>query len=120
MTIDATFWVAISFFIFIGLLFYFKIPQKVGSSLDVNILKIKNQIEDAEKLKDEAKNILSENEKKISGSKNEIQNMIDKANENSEKNIIATNNDFHKLMENRKKSTEQKIIQIKEQAIKDI
>ena len=29
MNIDATFWVAISFFIFVGLIFYFKIPEKV-------------------------------------------------------------------------------------------
>ena len=29
MTIDATFWVMISFFAFVGLLIYFKIPQKI-------------------------------------------------------------------------------------------
>ena len=29
MNFDATFWVAISFFIFLGVLFYFKVPQKV-------------------------------------------------------------------------------------------
>ena len=40
-------------------LFYFKIPQKVQNILDETILKIQNQIEDAEKLKDEANNILS-------------------------------------------------------------
>ena len=65
MTIDATFWVAISFFIFLGVLIYFKIPQKVKSVLDENISNIKNQIDEAEKLKEEAKNILSEHEKKL-------------------------------------------------------
>ena len=57
MIIDATFWVAISFIIFIGVLIYFKIPQKVKNILDQNILDIKDQITEAEKLKDEAKNI---------------------------------------------------------------
>ena len=33
MTIDATFWVAISFFIFFGVLIYLKIPQKINESL---------------------------------------------------------------------------------------
>ena len=33
MTIDATFWVAISFFIFFGGLIYLKVPQKINSSL---------------------------------------------------------------------------------------
>ena len=42
MTIDATFWVAISFLIFIGVLIYFKIPSKVMTVLNENILTIKN------------------------------------------------------------------------------
>ena len=58
MTFDATFWVTISFFIFIGILIYFKIPQKVKTILEQNILDIKNQISEAEKLKEDAKNIL--------------------------------------------------------------
>ena len=103
MTIDAAFWVAISFFIFLGILVYFKIPQKVKEFLEVNISNIKNQINEAEKLKEEAKNILSEHEKKISNSKDEVKSMIAKANENSEKNILKTNKDFHNLLENRKK-----------------
>ena len=103
MTIDATFWVAISFLIFLGILIYFKIPQKIKNVLDENILNIKNQIDEAEKLKEEAKNILSEHEKKISNSKNEVKSMINKANEEAEKNIIKTNKEFHSLMENRKK-----------------
>ena len=42
MTIDATFWVAISFFLFFGLLIYFKIPQKVNETLSNLIINIKN------------------------------------------------------------------------------
>ena len=111
MTIDATFWVAISFFIFLGILIYFKIPQKVKNVLDENISNIKNQINEAEKLKEEAKNILSEHEKKISNSKAEVKSMINKANEDSEKNIIKTNEEFHSLMDSRKKNAEEKIRQ---------
>ena len=65
MIIDATFWVMISFFVFIGLLIYFKIPQKIKTTLEENINNIKNQIDEAEKLKEEAKNILTEHEKKL-------------------------------------------------------
>ena len=81
MTIDATFWVMISFFLFIGLLIYFQIPQKIRTTLEENILSIKNQIGEADKLKEDAKNILIENEKKISNSKAEVKSMIAKANE---------------------------------------
>ena len=120
MTIDATFWVMISFFAFIGLLIYFKIPQKIKTTLEENIDNIKNQIDEADKLKEDAKNILAEHEKKISNSKAEVKEMIDKANEVAEKNVIKTNQDFHNLMETRKKNAEERIKQLKNQALKDI
>ena len=120
MIIDATFWVAISFVIFVGLVLYFKIPEKVKSLLDENINNIKKQIDNAEKLKEEAKLMLSECEKKISNSKSEIKTMINDANEMAEKNILKTNKEFHTLMESRKKNTEERIRQMKNQALKDI
>ena len=120
MIIDATFWVTISFFIFIGILVYFKLPQKIKKVLDDNILNIKNQINEAEKLKEDSKNILTEHEKKISNSKIEVDVMLNKANEEAEKNVIKTNEEFHNLMENKNKNTEERIKQLKNQAIKDI
>jgi F-type H+-transporting ATPase subunit b len=120
MTIDATFWVMISFFLFVGLLIYFQIPQKIKIALEENILNIKSQIDEANKLKEDAKNILTEHEKKISNSKAEVKSMINMANEQAEKNIIKTNQDFHNLMENRKKNAEERIKQLKNQAFKDI
>ena len=120
MTIDATFWVMISFFLFVGLLIYFQIPQKIKKTLEENILNIKNQIDEAYKLKEDAKNILTEHEKKISNSKTEVKLMISKASEEAEKNIIKTNKDFYNLMENRKKNAEERIKQLKNQALKDI
>ena len=120
MTIDATFWVTISFLIFLWILIYFKIPQKIKETLEQNILNIKNEINEAEKLKEDAKNILAEHEKKISNSKNEVKKMIDKASDEAEKNVIRVNKEFHNLMENKKKNLEQRVGQLKDQAEKDI
>ena len=120
MTLDATFWVTISFFIFVGILIYFKIPQKVKETLEQNILNIKKQISEAEKLKEDAKNILTDHEKKISNSKKEVKEMINKANEEAEKNVVRINKEFHDSMENRKKNAEERIRQLKNQATKDI
>ena len=120
MTFDATIWVTISFFIFIGILIYFEIPQKIKTILEQNILDIKNQINEAEKLKEDAKNILIDHEKKISNSKQEVKEMLNKANDEAEKNVIRINKDFHNLMENRKKNAEERVRQLKNQAEKDI
>ena len=120
MSFDATFWVAVSFVIFVGVLFYFKVPQKIFTTLDENINKIKKDIEEAEKLKEEAKNVFSDYESKLDKSKVEIDLMIKNAQKESEKNIIKINEQFHKIFENRKKMAEDKIKQMKLQATKDI
>ena len=120
MIIDATFWVAVSFFIFIGVLIYFKIPQKISDTLSENINTIKSEVEDAENLKEESKNILSEYEKKISNAKTEVKTMLDVATSEAEKHVLKTNEEFHSQMENRKKNTEDRIKQMKNQALKDI
>ena len=46
--------------------------------------------------------------------------MVEDANLNVEKNILKTNAEFHSLMENKKKEADQRIVQMKNQAIKDI
>ena len=103
MNFDATFWVAVSFFLFVGVLLYFKVPQKIFTTLDESINKIKKDIEEAEKLKEEAKNILSDYESRLDKSKVEIDLMIKNAQKKSETNIIKINDQFHKIFENRKK-----------------
>ena len=120
MIIDATFWVAISFLIFVIVLIYLKIPLKVKNLLDENIIQIKKQIDESELLKEEAKSKLAEHEIKIGNSKSEVQKMIREANSQAEKNVIKSNEVFHKQMETRKKNTEEKIKQLKNQAFKDI
>jgi F-type H+-transporting ATPase subunit b len=120
MIIDATFWVAVSFFIFLGVLIYFKSPQKIASALSDSINTIKAEVDDAESLKEESKNILSEYEKKISNAKNEIKKMLDVATDDADRDVLKINEEFHIQMENRKKNTEDRIKQMKNQAIKDI
>ena len=103
-----------------------RIPRKLVSRtsvkniLDDNINKIRQQVDESEKLKEEAKNKLAEYEKKIDSSKIEVKKMIEKANEKAEKNILASNEIFHNQMELKKKNFEDKIKQLKNQAIKDV
>mgnify|MGYP001323847089 FL=1 len=120
MIIDATFWVAVSFFIFIAGIVCLKFPQKINSSLSNQINEIKKELDEAEKLKVEAKNLLSDYENKIDKSKKETQEIINIAKKNSEKNILDKTKKFHQLIENRQKIAEQKINQMKENALKDI
>ena len=55
MSIDATFWVGVSFIIFFGALIYLKVPHKVNDLLIKLISDIKKEIDESEKLRIEAK-----------------------------------------------------------------
>ena len=120
MTIDATFWVAISFFIFFGVLIYLKVPQKINITMANQINEIKKELDNAEKLKEEAKNLLSDYENNIDKSIKESKEIIDIAKKENEKIIIEKTKKFHQIIEERKKNNEQKIFQMKENALKDI
>ena len=120
MIIDATFWVAIAFIIFISGLIYLKIPQKINSLLNNMIEDIRKEINEAEKLKKEAKNLLNESQEKLENAQKENEKIIKDAREESQKLIIEINNKFFQTSENRKKITEQKIVQMKVDAIKSI
>ena len=120
MTINATFWVAISFFIFLGGLIYLKVPQKVNNSLVDKIKEIKKEIDNANKLKEEAKKLLGDYENKIDKSKKESKEILDAAKNEAEKIIIEKTKKFHQVTEERKKNAELKIKLMKENALKDI
>ncbi len=120
MVIDATFWVAVSFVIFFGALIYFKIPQKVIEMLDKMISDIKNEIDESEKLRTEAKTLLDNSQKKLDSGQSVSNEILDEAKKDADKLVIELNDKFHKSSEIKKNLAENKISQMKEAAIKEI
>tara|TARA_B100000029_G_scaffold360303_1_gene353226 strand:+ start:371 stop:868 length:498 start_codon:yes stop_codon:yes gene_type:complete len=120
MEFDSTFWVAVSFIIFLGILIYFKIPQKVNDLLNKMILEIKNEIDESEKLRKESKNLLDNAQIKLDKANTESEQIINQAKKESEKLIIEMNDKFHKSAEIKKNLAHAKITQMKKSAIKDI
>ena len=120
MAIDATFWVAISFVIFIGVLVYFKIPQKVSQMLDGMISDIKNEINKSKKLRTEAKTLVDNAQNKLDTAQSVSNEILEEAQKDADKLIIELNDKFHKSSEIKKNLAENKIRQMKEAAIKEI
>jgi F-type H+-transporting ATPase subunit b len=120
MVIDATFWVAVSFLIFFGGLIYLKIPQKINNLLSKLISDIKNEIDESEKLRTEAKILLDNAQAKLESSKDQSKEILDQSKKDSDKLTIELNNKFHKSIEIKKASIENKISQMKEAALKEI
>ena len=120
MIFDATFWVAVSFFIFFGALIYLKVPGKVNEILANIITDIKKEIDESEKLRAETKNMLDEAQKKLDTADKEVNKILKQAKDDSEKLVLEMNEKFHNSSEIKKNATQQKINQMKENAIKDI
>ena len=120
MAIDATFWVAVSFLIFFGGLIYLKIPQKINELLNKLIFDIKNEIDESEKLRTEAKILLENAQSKLDTAQNNGAKIIEQAKKDADRMIIEMNDKFHKSSEMKKSLAENKIIQMKEAALKEI
>ena len=120
MAIDATFWVAVSFVIFFGGLIYLKVPQKINEILNKLILDIKNEIDESEKLRSEAKVLLEKAQNKLNTAQSVGDDIIEQAKKDSDKLIIELNDKFHKSSEIKKNLAENKISQMKETAINEI
>ena len=120
MEIDATFWVAVSFIIFFGILIYLKVPKKINEILKKLIADIKNEIDESEKLRTEAKALLDKAQKKLDTAQSVSSEILEQAKKDGDNLIIELNDKFHKSSEIKKNSTEIKINQIKDAAIKEI
>ena len=120
MIIDSTFWVAVSFVIFFGVLIYLKIPQKINEILNKLISDIKNEIDESEKLRSEAKILIDNAQNKLNTAQSVSDEILQQAKIDSDKLIIELNDKFHKSSEIKKNLTQNKINQMKEAAIKEI
>tara|TARA_X000001036_G_C20189447_1_gene606823 strand:+ start:102 stop:599 length:498 start_codon:yes stop_codon:yes gene_type:complete len=120
MAIDATFWVAVSFVIFCVGLIYLKIPQKINEVLSKLITDIKNEIDESEKLRLEAKTLLNNAQNKLDTAQKTSKEIIEQAKKDSDNLIIEMNDKFHKSSEIKKNLAENKIVQMKEAALKEI
>ena len=120
MAIDATFWVAVSFVIFILALVYLKVPNKINETLSKMILDIKNEIDESEKLRNESKVLLNNAQSKLEQAKIETKKIQEQAKKDSENLILEMNDKFHKSAEIKKNLAQTKISQMKNQALKEI
>ena len=120
MVIDATFWVAISFIIFVGGLIYLKIPQKINELLNKLILDIKNEINESEKLRWEAKILMDNAQSKLDTAQVVSNDILEQAKKDCDHLVIEMNDKFHKSSEIKKSLADNKITQMKDAALKEI
>ncbi|SOE17727.1 F-type H+-transporting ATPase subunit b [Hoeflea halophila] len=73
---DATFWAFIGLIIFLGIIAYVKVPAMIAGSLDKRADQIRNELEEAKKLREEAQQLLAEYQRKRKEAESEAENIL--------------------------------------------
>ena len=117
---DATFWVGVSFCLFVFLLVYKKVPGIINNVLEGKITEIKNKIEDAENLKKESNHLLGKYQKQLDESKKECEEILQRALKINENDNSAMEEKMNSMMILKEKNINEKINQAKNGAIKEM
>jgi F-type H+-transporting ATPase subunit b len=76
---DNTFWATAALFIFLGIVVYMKVPAMIAKALDGRADKIRSDLEDARRLRDEAKALLAEYQQKRKDAEAEAAGIVEAA-----------------------------------------
>ena len=120
MLLEAEFWVALGFFLFIGVLAYFGVPQKMLAALDSRGERIKAELDDARRLRDEAEALLAEYKRKRQAAEVEAEAIIAGAREEAERVAAEAKARMEEFVARRSKVAEAKIAQAETQAVAEV
>lgn len=114
------FWVAVSFFLFLGLVFYFGIHKKIGAALDARAAAISKEIDEARALREEAQAVLADYRQKQGNAAQEAQAIVELASKEAEAFAAETSRNMKEQFERRMKLAEDKIARAEADAIRDV
>ena len=117
---EAEFWVAVSFFIFIGVLVYLGIHKKVASALDARALRISKELEETLRLREEAEKLLTDYRRKLGDVVTEVDNIIALAAKQAETLAEETRQSLKEHVERRIKLAEEKIARAEIEAVREL
>lgn len=117
---DPAFWVAIAFFGFIGVAIYFKLPGMITKILDERAKKIRNELDEAQRLREEAQALFAEYQRKTRNAAQEAEDIVTHAQAEAKRHAEQASKDLADMMERRTIQAEQKIAQAEAQAVQDV
>lgn len=117
---DATGWVSIAMLAVIAILLWKKVPAAIGRALDKKIAGIRDQLDEASKLRAEAEALKAEYETKAAAADGEAAAMRRLAQAEADAIVAQARTDAEKLVERRTRMAEDKIAAAERTAIADI
>ena len=117
---DATFWALVGLVIFLALMVYVKVPKMVGKSLDDRAAKIRDELEQARRLREEAQQLLAEYQRKRKEAEREAEEIIESARHEADMLVREAKQKTEEYVARRTALAEQKIGQAERDAVNEV
>jgi F-type H+-transporting ATPase subunit b len=108
---EAEFWVAVAFVIFVGVLIYFGIHNLITGALDQRTARIRADLDEARRLKDEAAALLAEYRRKQQTAEREAAQIVAGAKAEADRLAVEAKTRMEEFVARRTKMAETKIAQ---------
>lgn len=117
---DATFWATVAFLIFLAIVFYMKVPGAISKSLDARADRIRTELEDARKLREEAQQLLAEYQRKRKEAEKDAADIVDAAKREADILVADARQKTEDYVARRTALAEQKIGQAEREAVNEV
>jgi F-type H+-transporting ATPase subunit b len=119
-TEQATLWVFLALIIFIGVLVYLKVPGMAVAALDKRSAKIKADLDEARRLREEAEALLREYQRKAGEAEKEAAAIVDQAKHEATALAEEARVRIEDYVKRRTKAVESRIAQAEAQAVAEV
>ncbi|MEM1287945.1 MAG: ATP F0F1 synthase subunit B [Pseudomonadota bacterium] len=117
---DASFWALVGLIIFFGIIIYFKVPGMITKALDGRADKVRNELEEARKLREEAQAVLADFRRKTANAQEEAEDIIAQANAEAKRMTEETEAALEAMIARRTAAAESRIAQAETQALNEV
>ena len=117
---EPEFWVAVSFFIFLGVVFYFGAHKKIATALDARAAMISKELAEARRLREEAEKVLADYRRKEGDAAKEAESIVALAVKEAETLAAETRKSVKEHFDRRMKLAEDKIARAEADAVREV
>lgn len=117
---DATFWATVALFIFLGVVVYYKVPGLLAGQLDKRADNIRDELEEARKLREDAQQLLAEYQRKRKEAEGEAAGIVEAAQREAKLLGAEAKTKTEEYVVRRTALAEQKIAQAERDAIAEV
>ena len=117
---NSDFVVTIAFLLFLGVLIYFKVPSMIGKLLDDRSEAIRNELEEARSLREEAQKVLADFERKQKEVEDQATQIVAQAKADAEQAAEAAKDELARTIARRLQSAEDQIASAEAGAVKQV